>query len=122
MSKACVNDSPGGDGAGLQRFAIEPGRRVRDGVLIRPGDAAADRNGDLGWVEREILDLDGKGFRGGVGTSVRRARRGLLGRFGAGATGAGGLDEVDGYPGLVAFGAEPGDTGVPGIVELAQAR
>ena len=35
---------------------------------------------------------------------------------------AGGLDEVDGYPGLVAFRAEPGDTGVPGIVQLAQAN
>ena len=94
---------------------------MRSGVVIRPGDAAADRDGRLGGIEGKILDLDGNGFRGGVGASIRRTRRGFLSRFGAGATRGGRFDEVDGYAGLVAFRAEPRDTGVPRVVQLAQA-
>src|SRR5215207_6463979 len=107
-----------GDGARLQRLTIEAGRRVGSRVVIRPGHAAADGNGNLGWVEGKILDRDGKGFRGRV-SAFSCAWRGLLCRFGAGAARAGRFDEVDGYPRLVTFRAEPGDTGMPGVVQLA---
>ena len=105
----------------MQCFAIEAGRRVRNGVVIGPGDAAADRNGRFGWVVRKILDLDRKGFRGRVGTGAC-GRRALLCRSRAGCARAGWFDEMDRYPGLVAFGTEPGDTGVLGIVQLTQAN
>src|SRR5215216_7588191 len=104
-----------GDGARLQHCAILTGGGVRNGVVIRPGDAAADRNGNLGWVEGKVLNLDGKGFSGHVTSCIGRARRGLLSRFRTSATGARGLGEIDGYPGLVPIRAEPGDTGVSGI-------
>ena len=106
------------DGAGLQRFAVEPSRGVRCIVLIRPGNAAANRNGDLRQVERKILDLDGKGFCGCL-TSIRRAwlpeplrcrpRPSWPVRRGGRLPGSG-------HPQR----AEPDDPGVPRIVQLAE--